>query len=55
MPEPHETEHPGGIETRDLASGWAGVVHHGDGTATKVWAPTEEQAEIRAQEVRSGD
>jgi len=46
-----QSDHRSGVETRDLASGWQGVLHHGDGTVTKVWAPTEAQAEQKAQEV----
>jgi len=46
----NDGEHPSGVETRDLVSGWQGVLHHGDGTATKVWAPTEDEAEQKAQE-----
>jgi hypothetical protein len=45
------TEHPTKIETRDVASGWQGVAHHGDGTCTKTWAMTESKARARAQEV----
>jgi len=45
-----DTEHPRGIETRDLASGWQGILHHGDGTSTKFWAPTEAEAERKAQQ-----
>lgn len=37
------------IETRDVASGFEGIVNHDDGTATKVWAPTEEAAREKAQ------
>lgn len=44
-------EHPRGTETRDLLSGWQGVAHHGDGRVTKVWAPTEDEAERKAEEV----
>lgn len=41
-------EHPAGVEVRDVASGWQGVAHHGDGSVTKVWAPTEAKAERKA-------
>jgi len=40
-----------GIETKDLVSGWAGIVQFADGTARKVWAPTEARARAKAQEV----
>lgn len=43
--------HPSGVETRNLASGWQGVAHHGDGTCTKAWAPTEDEAEREATEL----
>jgi hypothetical protein len=43
-------DHPTGVETRDLASGWQGVVHHGDGSTTKVWAPTKAAAERKAED-----
>lgn len=44
------SEHRRGVETQDLASGWQGIVHHGDGTATKTWAPTRAGARRKAQE-----
>lgn len=49
------SEHPSGIETRDVASGWQGVVHHGDGSVTKTWGRTEAEAEQRAHEVVSDE
>lgn len=45
------SEHRSGVETHSVASGWQGVVHHGDGTATKVWAPTPAKARQKAREV----
>lgn len=45
------SEHPQEIETRDVASGWQGVVHHGDGSCTKTWGRTEREARQRATEV----
>jgi len=44
-------DHPEGVETRNVMPGWQGVAHHGDGTATKVWAVTEDGAERKAKEV----
>jgi len=43
------SEHPVGVETRDVTSGFVGVVHHGDGTCTKSWGPTEAVARRRAE------
>jgi len=43
------SEHSSGVETRELMSGYQGVAHHGDGSVTKVWRPTESAAERAAE------
>ena len=48
-------DHPSGVETRDVASGWQGVAHHGDGSVTKVWKPTERAARQAAAKLLGGD
>jgi len=40
-----------GVHVNAVASGFQGVLHHGDGTATKTWAPTVAEARRKAQEV----
>jgi hypothetical protein len=46
---------PAHVEVRDVASGWQGVAHHGDGTATKTWKPTEDAAEAAAKRLLGRD
>lgn len=43
------------IDTRSLMSGWEAVIKHGDGTASKVWGPTEERALEKAHDVIAQD
>lgn len=36
------------IEARSVTPGWIATVHHGDGTSTDYWAPTEGRARQKA-------
>jgi len=45
-----DAEHPSGIETQSVASGWVATRHHGDGTSTDYWGVTENDARRKAQE-----
>lgn len=44
----NNSEFEKGIETREVTSGYQGIVKHGDGRATKFWAPTEDEARAKA-------
>lgn len=44
------SDHPSGITTRSVASGYVAHIEHGDGSSTGYWGPTEQQARDRAIE-----
>lgn len=48
-------EHPTRLETRSVAQGVQSIHHHGDGTCTKSWGPTEDKAVENLQEDLSDD
>lgn len=44
-----DTLHRGGISTRSVTSGYITTIHHGDGSSTDYWGPTEQRAFDRAK------
>jgi len=44
-----------GITVRSVIPGWQATVHHGDGTATSYWAPTEAEARKKAMEAEDDE